>query len=307
MPVLTNTDIAVQNNTTGQVDYLQFQGSQLVSSDAVTYASAGWNVVAQGFSMPSTYELVLQNQSTGVVGILTLNGTTVIASAMSTVSVPRIVGNGNFVEASAIPGQAGPILVSQLPNGELDMLAFNASAQLIRTDLIANTIGFAPAVGVGEGSGLSQPNNPLFAGIGQGQVGSSGGNDNVVLQLANGSLDTVGFSGDFAAGTLSASSSMLLPGSTGLGPVQAVNQEMTNIAGNPNIQGGTGTGGVPLEGVQFVSQLADGTFDSIYADSGYGDAAHEGTIYASTLLNLAMPGWHAVDAGDIARQIFPLS
>jgi hypothetical protein len=40
MPYPTNTDIAVQNNTTGQVDYLQFQGSQLVGSDAIDYAGA---------------------------------------------------------------------------------------------------------------------------------------------------------------------------------------------------------------------------------------------------------------------------
>jgi hypothetical protein len=61
-----------------------------------------------------------------------------------------------------------------------------------------------------------------------------------------------------------------------------------------------------LEGVQFVEQLADGSFEAVYADSGYGDAAHEGTLYASTLLDLSLPGWHAVDAGAIAREIFPI-
>jgi hypothetical protein len=48
MPVPTDTDIAVQNNATGQIDYLQFQGSTLVHSDAVNYVGPGWNVVAQG-------------------------------------------------------------------------------------------------------------------------------------------------------------------------------------------------------------------------------------------------------------------
>ena len=34
---------------------------------------------------------------------------------------------------------------------------------------------------------------------------------------------------------------------------------------------------------------------------------HEGTIYASNQLNLALPGWHAVDAGAVAREIFPIT
>jgi hypothetical protein len=69
----------------------------------------------------------------------------------------------------------------------------------------------------------------------------------------------------------------------------------------------TSPGGTQLEGVQFVQQLANGAFDAVYADSGYGDAAYEGTIYASNLLNLAMPGWHAVNAGLIARELFPIT
>jgi hypothetical protein len=44
MPYPTNTEIAVQNNTTGVVDYLQFQGSQLVASDAINYMGPGWNL-----------------------------------------------------------------------------------------------------------------------------------------------------------------------------------------------------------------------------------------------------------------------
>jgi hypothetical protein len=66
MPVPTNTDIAVQNNTTGVVDYLQFQGSTLVASDAINYAGAGWNVVAQRVYDVGLHEdLVIQNQATG--------------------------------------------------------------------------------------------------------------------------------------------------------------------------------------------------------------------------------------------------
>jgi hypothetical protein len=91
-----------------------------------------------------------------------------------------------------------------------------------------------------------------------------------------------------------------------LAPVQAINEEVTNGSANQNIPGQQ-VGSATLEGVQFVQQLADGTFNNVFADSGYGDAAHEGTIYASNQLNLAMPGWHVVDAGGVATEIFPIS
>jgi hypothetical protein len=73
--------------------------------------------------------------------------------------------------------------------------------------------------------------------------------------------------------------------------------------------GGTGSGGTTAgsEAVQFVQQLANGTFNAAYADSGYGDASHEGTLYASSQLNLAMPGWHVVDGGWVAMGIFPIT
>jgi hypothetical protein len=87
--------------------------------------------------------------------------------------------------------------------------------------------------------------------------------------------------------------------------VQAVNQERGGTFGNQSIPGGTGTAGTALEGVQFVEQLSNGAFNAVYADSGYGDAAHEGAIYASNLVNLSLPGWHAIDAGSIAKEIFP--
>ncbi len=88
--------------------------------------------------------------------------------------------------------------------------------------------------------------------------------------------------------------------------MQAINQEM-GIDTNESIGGLMGTGNTQLEGVQFVQQLANGGFDAVYADSGYGDAAHEGTLYASNLLNLALPGWQAVDAGVVARELFPIT
>jgi hypothetical protein len=179
------------------------------------------------------------------------------------------------------------------------MLAFNASGQLIHSDLVSNTMGLPTAVGVGD----SAVNFPLFAGKGTGQ------NDSVVLQFADGSIDDAGISGDFGAGTLSFTASLLLPGSAGSAPVQAVNQGWSPDPFYPDesLAGGTGAGGTTLEGVQFVEQLANGAFDNVFADSGYGDATHEGTLYASNQLNLALPGWHVVDAGGVAAEIFPIT
>ena len=64
---------------------------------------------------------------------------------------------------------------------------------------------------------------------------------------------------------------------------------------------------VCLAAITTLGQNANGTFNNVFADSGYGDPAHQGTIYASNNLNLAMPGWHAVDAGLIAREVLPLT
>jgi hypothetical protein len=294
MPVPTNTDLAVQNNTTGQVDFLQFQGSTLVGSDLVNYVPTGWNVVAQGhFDAGNHLDMVIQNPASGAVDFLTLDASgNLIGSAMSNTSVAPIIGQGFFGFAGQ---QGGPVLVSQLANGELDMLGFDSNGQLIASDAIASSVGFAHAVGVGEGYFSFQP----FAGVG-------GSNDDVVLQLGDGSIDCVGFSGDYSNGTLSFSSSLMLPGSAGNSAIEAVNQQ-NGTDRNASIPGGTGTGGATLQGVQFVEQLANGSLDSVYADSGYGDAAHEGTLYASDLLNLGMPGWQAVDAGAIAREIFPIT
>src|SRR5580704_14808377 len=95
MPVPTNTDLAVQNTTTGQLDYLQFQGSTLVASDAVDFGIAGWNVVAQGSFGGNHQDLVIQNAA-GAVDFLTLDAHgNLTGSAMSNVDVAPIVGQGN--------------------------------------------------------------------------------------------------------------------------------------------------------------------------------------------------------------------
>jgi hypothetical protein len=296
MPVPTTTDIAVQNSTTGAIDYLQFTGTTLTASTYHDFGIPGWNVVAHGdFNGDGNQDLVVQNAA-GQVDFLDLDAKgNLIGSALSPVSLPPIVGGGFF--NSNVAGQEGSTLVAQLANGQLDMLGFNPSGKLLHSDLIANTVGLPHAVGVAE----SNVNFPAYSTIG------TGDNDNVELQLPDGSLDSLGFSGDFSLATLSLSASQLVSGSAGLPTVEADNQEAGFFNTNYNVLGPPGAGGVDLEGTQYISQLANGTFDALYADSGYGDPTHQGALYASEQLNLSMPGWHAVDAGAVTREIFPLT
>jgi hypothetical protein len=299
MFVPTATDIAVQNSTTGAIDYLQFTGTTLTASSYHDFGIPGWNVVAHGdFNLDNHQDLVVQNAA-GQVDFLDLDAKgNLIGSALSPVSLPPIVGGGFFDDNVA--GQTGNTLVAQLANCQLDMLGFNPSGKLLHSDLIANTVGLPHAVGVAD----SFLDFPAYANIG------TGGNDNVELQLPDGSLDSIGFSGDFRLATLSLSASQLVSGSAGLPTVGAVNQEagfLDFFDTDYNVVGPPGAGGVDLEGTQYISQLANGTFDALYADSGYGDPTHQGALYASEQLNLSMPGWHAVDAGAVTREIFPLT
>jgi hypothetical protein len=295
LPTPDQTNIAVQNNVTGQVDYLQFTGTTLTSSRAFDYGITGWNVVAHGnFNIGggANMDLVIQNAA-GAVDFLGLDANgNLVSSAMSSSVLPPIVGGGFF--NTAVPGEFGPTLVSQLANGQLDMLAFDNNGKLLRSDLIPNSVGLPHAVGVGFGTSGTDP--LVFSGVG---VGTS---SNVMTQLADGSIDALGFSGDFAAGTLSFTSSLLLPGSAGSPALQAINQnDLTQYNESlPEI-------GNNLQGAQMITQLADGSFDALYADSGYGGSTHRGNIYASELLNLSMPGWHAVDAGAVAAELFPFT
>src|SRR5438270_9354576 len=211
-------DIVMQNQTTGQADFLEFNGTQLVASSLKDYGIAGWKVVANGnFNSDSNPDLVVQNQSTGLLDFLFLDAhANLIASALSNVPVPPVHGAGFF---GLVPGQTGPALVSQLPNGQLDFLVFNSGGVLIASDLVANTVGLPPMVGVAAAS-LFFDFFPAFAGIG------AISNPNVVLQLADGSIDVIGFSGSMnPASGLTMSASFLLPGTTGNPTLFALDQD----------------------------------------------------------------------------------
>jgi hypothetical protein len=292
LPVPTQTDIAIQNAATGQVDYLGSQGSTLTQSALFDYGIPGWNVVGHGdFNGDGHQDLALQNPSNGAVDFVFLDANAhPIGSEMSNVPLPHIVDSGIFggFAGGLLPGQAGNTLVSQLPNGELDFLAFNNAGQLIGSDALANTIGFAPAVAAGN-SAIGDPVLPMFAGVGDGNSG------NVILQLSDGSLDVVGFSGFFGRGTLSYTASDLLAGTAGTASVMAVNQDF-GLRNGANVTDGT------HEGVQMITQTADGHANVLYFDAGYNDASHEGAMYASCLLSVPFSGWNIVDAGVVTQQ-----
>jgi hypothetical protein len=294
LPASALNDVAVQNNMTGQVDYLLFQGSLLTQSAMVDYGFGGMNIVGHGGVITGSEGLVAQNPTTGVVDFLGLDaGGHLVSSAMSSLSLPPIIGEGLF--GPLAPGQHGPTYVSQLANGELDFLGFNSAGTLIGSDLVANSIGLPHAVGVAEAS-VPNPDVQAFAG-----VGPANHLNNVILQLPDGSLDAIGFSGQFDGGTLSVAASFLLPGSAGSATVGAVNQDFATGDENTNIFDAAGH-----EGVQVVTQLASGQMDLLTFDAGYNDPANEGVLYASSLLNLSLPGWHVVDAGTIADKLFPV-
>src|SRR5262249_30049301 len=105
----------------------------------------------------------------------------------------------------------GPTLVSQLPDGSLDMLAFNASGTLIATDLVPGTVGLPRVVGIADFGPVSTS-------------GTMGGYDNtfdpalgmfvhapqtIVTQLPSGHIDLIGLSGSMATGLFYASSNLL--------------------------------------------------------------------------------------------------
>jgi hypothetical protein len=288
LPLPLQQFVTVQNDTTGQVNYLNFHGNTLVGSSLKDYGlGSPWKVVGSSFLNADGFpDLVAQNANTGQVDFLFLDANAnLIGSALGSVGMPHIVGNG--LDFGTVPGQVGNTMVSQLPNGQLDFLAFNASAQLISSQLLPN-VGLPQAVGVAAGSASPQ----TFAGF--------PAQDVVVTQLADGSVDFLGFSGSFSNKTLAFVASFLVPGSGGTPPIGAVNQDRDNNFNDSN------AGLNPTEAIHPISQLANGQLDAVFFDSGINDAAHRGTLYASTLFNLSLPGWHAVDGADVAHNLFPI-
>jgi hypothetical protein len=288
LPLPLQQDVVIQNHTTGQVDFLEYSGNTLVASNLKDYGLGSDFKVVGSESHAGGSELVTQSQSTGVVDLLFLDANAnLVGSAMGS-AVPHIVGLANDFQAGG--GQVGPAAVSQLANGSLDLLGFNANGILVQSDLIVNSVGLPHAVGVAAGNATAQT------------IQTTGGfptNDVVVTQLADGSVDFLGFSGTFAAKNVAFTASLLVAGSAGTPTIGAINQ---NIAQNFNERDANNT-----EGIHAISQLSNGQLDGVFFDSGINDINHSGTEYASTLFNQSFSGWDVVDGGVSVHTLFPIS
>src|SRR5579864_7271664 len=104
-PVNIENDFTIQNNTTGQVDFLQFQGNTLTHSALFDYGIAGWNIVSSDTGPLGLFTLVAQNPATGVVDFLGLDITGHLVSSLMSSALPPIVGDGVF--GNGVAGQVG--------------------------------------------------------------------------------------------------------------------------------------------------------------------------------------------------------
>lgn len=289
--------VVIQNQTTGQVDFLRFNGSQLQASVLRDYGISGFSIVANGdFNGDGNPDLVAQNNTTGQLDFLFLNATGNLTGSALGAFVPHVVGAGVF--GASVPGQSGPELVSQLANGQLDILGFNASGALIASDLIAGTVGLPHAVGVGE----SFTDWPVFANNG------ATGLDNVIVQSADGTMIALGFSGNFNGGTLAFTNSFAR------GPLQntvfAVDQD-NDFAHQRDANISSTVDGVTREtfDVVGINAAAGNRVDILSWASGYGDLSHEGVFLGTVTTNFNLSsGWQVVDAGIVDHvSILPLA
>lgn len=297
-PIPTITYAAVQYAATGAVDYLKFDGSNLVGSDLHDYGlGSDWKIVAHGdFNDDFNQDLLAQNQATGAVEFLYLDAhANLLQTFLNNVSLPKIVGAGAF-------NGAAPVVVSQLPDGSLDMLGFNSSGTLVHTDLVPSTVGFGPVVGVGGSFDIDNLFfTPALAGVG------AIFNENVVLQTSAG-LDVIGFTGNFADFSLQVTATNLLAGTAGLPPVGAINQtgDSLDLPYNLDYMQVTmrASNSTYNAAAQALTQLPNGQLDALYFNSGYFDPANEGLFYASNLYAPSFAGANIVDASDIAGKVF---
>src|SRR5439155_15480255 len=291
LPLLSQTDVTIQNNTTGQVDYLKYQGSTLTASNLKDYGlGSDWKIVAFDLGANNLPGLVAQNQNTGFLDFLTLDvNANLIGSQTSNVPVPHVFG---LSEATSILPLE--IFGSQLANGQLDFLQFNVpTGQLIGSDLVATPV--PPAQAIFGWNNFGGP--PAWEGLGGGLNG-----DIVLTQLPNGQLDMIGFSGSFAGRDLAVNSSFLDPNAAP--PIGEANPNI-GFASNQNLEDPPGPS---PQGLEVVAQTASGQLDLVWYDTGRGDpiASDLGIQYASNLLG-SFPGWHVVQGGPVNHtDLFPI-
>src|ERR1051326_5326396 len=206
------TDLVGQNPTTGVVDYLKYIGTTLAASFAVDYGlGSAWKIVANGnFNADAFPDLVAQNAA-GQLDFLYLNASgKLIGTFMTANTYPAVHGEGFFGTAV---NQRGPSLVSQLPNGSIDILAFGpvgaVTEQLVASDLIPGTVGFPTLIGA---SSQNNNNNPAFNQL------NDGDNSALFTQLPNGTFDIIGLTGSILGATLKVATTNLMPSTLGSAP-----------------------------------------------------------------------------------------
>ncbi|NEV00777.1 hypothetical protein [Bradyrhizobium uaiense] len=279
MPTPLQNNVVIQNNTTGVVDYLKYEGSTLVGSVTQDYElGADWKIVANNGST-----LVAQNDQTGFVDFLGIgaNGN-LVSSRMSSVAVPRIFGY------SADTGTFG----SQLADGEIDMLTFNTgTGAFTGSSLVAGSAGLPTAVGISTWN----LNTPAWNGI-----SSVGLNADVIdTQTASGQLDIIGLAGNVGTG-LTVNASYLVPSG---GPrIGDVNSDSAGVGFN--YQNGSGN----PQGLEATTMTASGQIDLLYWDVGVPDALNTGVMYASNMLSGNYAGWSVVEGGSVeTNHVFPVT
>ncbi|MCC8964142.1 hypothetical protein H8A95_17890 [Bradyrhizobium sp. Pear76] len=281
VPTPLQNNVVIQNNTTGVVDYLKYEGSTLVSSVAQDYGiGADWKVVAD-----NTSTLVIQNDKTGFVDFLGIGASgALMSSAMSTTALPRLFGY------SSDTGEFG----SQLADGEIDMLKFDTTTgALTGSSLVAGSAGLPTAVGISTWN----LNTPAWAGI-----SSPGLNADVIdTQTASGQLDVIGLGGNFIGG-LNVQTSFLAAGGVGSPAIGDVNSDSASTG--YNYQNGAGN----PQGLEATTMTAGGQIDLLYWDVGTPDTANAGVLYASNMLTGSYAGWSVVEGGAIeSGHVFPVS
>ncbi|MBV9250573.1 MAG: hypothetical protein JO227_15155 [Acetobacteraceae bacterium] len=305
MPRPGFVSIAVQDNASGAVDFLHFEGTALTRSLLVDYGlGPDWKVVANGdFNGDGHPDLVMQNQPTNQVDFLYLSSDAqLVGSYLSDAVLPAIHGSGNF---GRVPGQTGPVLLGQYADGSVDFLAFNTSGNFVASYLPSGAV-LPLVIGAGDFSVPPQhnatPNSQLSLDVGRVTDNFGGPVDDLMTQSSDGELSVVSFSGDIVTG-LALAENVAIPGNLSFLHLGEVNPRGVNAESefgfftSPPLIGVSVTSGGE---VQVIGQLPNGQVDQLFFDA----TSTTPTLTGSLLEDPALPGWTAVPGGLAASGVF---
>jgi hypothetical protein len=142
--VVSGVTAVMTQSATGQVDALDFGGTQLQGS--LSSSSPFFPIVASGdFNGDGAEDLVSQSAS-GLIDFLYFNGAGQFSSSnLVNGQYAHVAGAGNN-----FAGFSGPALVSQLPSGQIDLLQFTGTS-LTGSELLDGS--YWPVVGAGTFAG----------------------------------------------------------------------------------------------------------------------------------------------------------